>query len=195
MRPLPHLPSSLGCSGVAVALLAALIAGCGGDPQSAGWEYMPDMAHSVAYDSFAPNPVLRDGKTLQAPPPGTIPRGFLPLHYGPGPDEAERAGRELSNPIETTAQSKARGEALFQTFCQVCHGATGLGDGPVAAKFPPPPAYNSAGVRDLPTGRIFHVITFGSGRMPSYAAQISPEDRWRLVLHIQRLQGWKEEGP
>ena len=64
-----------------------------------GFEYMPDMAHSLPYNSFAPNPVTRDGKTLQAPVAGTIPRGFQPLRYRATPEEALRAGRELHNPV------------------------------------------------------------------------------------------------
>ena len=61
-------------------------AGCDADPApSTNLEYMPDMVASVAYDSFAPNPVTRDGRTLMAPPAGTIPRGYRPLHFGPGP--------------------------------------------------------------------------------------------------------------
>jgi hypothetical protein len=39
-------------------------------------------------------------------------------------------------------------------------------------------------------GRIFHVITLGSGKMPSYAAQLSADDRWKIVTHVMvSLQG------
>lgn len=175
--------------------LSLALAACGGDPRSAGWEYMPTMAHSVAYDSFAPNPVTRDGKTLQAPVPGTVPRGYLPFHYGPGPEEAERAGRELHDPFPPKPRVLARGAKLYQTFCRVCHGDQGHGDGPLVPPFPPPPSYDVGAVRQYPVGRIFHVITLGSGRMPSYASQISPDDRWRLVRYIQLLQRGKEEEP
>jgi mono/diheme cytochrome c family protein len=172
---------------LALALLVSLSA-CGGDPASPGWEYMPDMVHSVAYDSFAPNPVTADRKTLRRPAAGTVPRGFQPFPYGAGPEEAERAGRELHNPFPPSPEVMARGEELFRTFCRPCHGATGQGDGPVTQKFPPPPAYTSTGTRDLPAGRIYHVISRGSGRMPSYASQIAPDDRWRLVYWVQTLQ-------
>src|SRR5207247_1861059 len=60
----------------AVLLIAvASQVGCRSDARVRGYEYMPDMARSIPYDSFAANPVTRDGKTLQAPPPGTIARG------------------------------------------------------------------------------------------------------------------------
>ena len=59
---------------------------------SRGFAYMPDMAQSIPYNAFARNPVTRDGKTLQTPVPGTIPRGFQPLRYGATPEEAASSG-------------------------------------------------------------------------------------------------------
>ncbi|HEV8456768.1 MAG TPA: cytochrome c [Methylomirabilota bacterium] len=153
-----------------------------------GLEYMPDMAHSLAYDAFAANPVTRDGKTLQAPVAGTIPRGFTPFHYAAGTEEAERAGRELMDPLPATPKNLAHGKALFQTFCLVCHGESGKGDGPLVPKIPNPPSYSSERVRAFPPGRIYHVITLGTGNMPSYASQVSPEERWLIVRYVQTLQ-------
>jgi mono/diheme cytochrome c family protein len=156
-----------------------------------GMEYMPDMAHSLAYDAFAPNPVTRDGKTLQAPVRGTIPRGFTPLRYAGGPAEAERAGRELADPLPATARNLARGKVLYQTFCLVCHGPRGMGDGPLVPKIPNPPSYSSERVRAFPPGHIYHVISLGTGNMPSYASQVSPEERWLIVRYVQTLQAAK----
>jgi mono/diheme cytochrome c family protein len=153
-----------------------------------GFTYMPDMARSVPYNAFAPNPVTRDGKTLQAPVPGTIPRGFQPLRYGATPEEAVRAGRELQNPIPAGAEALARGRALYETFCLVCHGTQGQGDGPLVPRIPNPPSYTSDRVRQMPAGQILHVITYGSGRMPSYAAQVSLPERWLIVHYVGTLQ-------
>jgi mono/diheme cytochrome c family protein len=149
---------------------------------------MPDMAYSPAYGSFAPNPATRDGKTLQAPVAGTIPRGFPPFRYGATPEEAARAGVELTNPLPATAETLDRGRRLYETFCFVCHGPEGKGDGPLVPKIPNPPSYTSARVKEMPAGRLYHVITRGSGRMTSYAVSITPEDRWRIVHHVQSLQ-------
>src|SRR5262249_54461887 len=82
----------------AIVLLAAAVGGCAGGRGRRGYEYMPDMAVSVPYDTFARNPVTRNGMTQQLPVRGTIPRGFLPLHYSNTPEDAERAGRELTFP-------------------------------------------------------------------------------------------------
>jgi mono/diheme cytochrome c family protein len=159
------------------------------DPASPGYEFIPDMAHSVAYDAYAPNPVTRDGRTLQAPVPGTIPwQGPLPFHYAATPEDAERAGRELRNPFPPSPAALARGRIVFTTFCAVCHGARGAGDGPLIPKFPNPPSYTSARLMAMPDGQIFHVITRGTELMPAYAGQISPDDRWKAVLWLRTLQ-------
>jgi mono/diheme cytochrome c family protein len=175
--------------GVSVLLcLAVWLSGCRNDPQVRAFEYMPDMARSVPYDSFAANPVTRDGQTLQTPPPHTIARGFMPLDYQATPADAVRAGHELRSPIAATDETRQEGRRLFETFCAVCHGVNGDGDGPLVPKIPNPPAYSSAAVRTLPAGQLFHVITYGSGRMPSYASQLTRDERWKVVAHVQTLQ-------
>ncbi len=177
------------------ALCAALVcAGCD-HTREPGFEYMPDMARSTPYDSFAPNPVTRDGKTLQAPVPGTVPRGFLPTHYQPTPEDARRAGRELHDPSAATDETLARGRALYETFCVVCHGVRGRGDGPLVPRIPNPPSYTSERVREMRPGQIFHVVTYGSGRMPSYASQITPEERWLIVAYVDTLRNPVEATP
>jgi mono/diheme cytochrome c family protein len=171
------------------ALLLAGVAAAGApgcqDRRRPGLEYMPDMAHSLPYDSFAANPNTRDGKTLQAPVAGTVPRGFLPLRYGTSPAEAERAGRELHDPA--LPADPERGRRLYTTFCFVCHGEQGLGDGPLASRIPPPTSFASDRVRRMPAGQIYHVITYGSGRMPSYAAQVQPAERWLIAREVRWL--------
>jgi mono/diheme cytochrome c family protein len=173
---------------LALALAPAALAGCDDDPTLTNFEYMPDMVSSVAYDSFAPNPNTRDGRTLMAPPAGTVPRGYAPLHFGPGPAEAARAGRELTNPIPDAPLVRQRGEVAFRRWCLPCHGAEGLGDGLVAKRFPRPPSLTAEHARKLPDGQIFHIVSFGQGVMPSYAQQIVQEDRWKIVRHVRQLQ-------
>ena len=165
---------------MAAAAALALVA-CEDDPTVPNREYMPDMVSSVAFDSFAPNPNTPDGRTLMAPPEGTMPRGYEPLHFGPGPEEAARAGRELTNPIPDGPLVQQRGEVAFQRWCSPCHGHEGLGDGLVAESSPGHRRSTAEHARGLPDGRIFHIITFGQGLMPAYgsagAAGGSLEDR------------------
>lgn len=104
----------------AVLAVAFGLAGCGATPARRAFEYMPDMARGPAYKAYAPNSITRDGLTLQRPVAGTIPRGFHPFHYGPGEEEAARAGRELENPYRATPQTLDEGKTLFQTYCAIC---------------------------------------------------------------------------
>ncbi len=168
-----------------IGLLA--LAGCA---VSAGprLEFFPDMVDSVPYDTYAPNPITRDGKTLLAPAPGTIAVGATPFHYGPGFSEAERAGRELINPVAAEPEALARGEKVFMTFCSPCHGAQGGGNGPVIPLFSAPPSLRADHARSLPDGHIFHIISRGQKLMPSLAVQVQPEDRWKAILFVRSLQ-------
>jgi len=170
--------------------LGSTVAGCGAAGNERAREYMPDMARGPAYKAFAPNTATRTGLTLQAPVAGTIARGHHPFHFGPGEEEAARAGRELSSPLPMSMLTSTieDGRGLYQTYCLVCHGANGKGDGPlvVAGKIPTPPSYSSERVAVFPPGRIFHVVTMGTQKMPSYAALLTPAERWKVVGYVSR---------
>src|SRR5215471_11618573 len=126
-----------------VLLSVAMPFGCGARSPQPGYEYMPDMVRDPAYKAFAPNPVTRDGLTMQRPVPGTVARDYQPFHYGSGDEEAARAGRELQDPYHAGEQTLREGKALYETYCSVCHGARGKGDGPIAEKIPHPASYMS----------------------------------------------------
>jgi cytochrome c553 len=151
-------------------------------------EWPTQMQYSPAYLTQTSNPVLPDGMTSQPPVPGTIPRGFMPFHYRPGPEEIARAGRELKNPLQPIEANLARGAQVYVNQCAVCHGATGAGDGPIIPKYPNPPSYKTEQSRTLADGAMFHIITLGRGNMPPHASLVSAEDRWRVILYIRRLQ-------
>lgn len=152
-------------------------------------EWPTQMQYSPAYLSQTTNPVLPNGMTAQPAVAGTIARGYQPFHYGPEPAEAERAGRDLKNPFSPTEENLARGQYIYANYCAVCHGAGGVGDGPIIPKYPNPPAYQTEKSKALPDGNMFHVITLGRNNMPPHAAQVSAEDRWKAILYIRKLQG------
>jgi mono/diheme cytochrome c family protein len=127
--------------------------------------------------------------TQQPAVPGTLPRGYKPFHYGADPAEATRAGRELKNPFQPTVENLARGQYIFSNYCVACHGAGGAGDGPIIPKYPNPPAYQTEQSKALPDGAMFHVISLGRNNMPSHAAQVAADDRWKVILYIRKLQG------
>jgi mono/diheme cytochrome c family protein len=154
------------------------------------FEFMPEMVRSPAYDTYAPNPNFENGTTLQAFEPGTIPRGTLPLHYDSSNDDAVRAGEKLWNPFSAAdTDALARGAFVYKNFCQACHGPGGKGDGPVPQRgIPPPASLLAENAVEMKDGRMFHVLTYGWRNMPAPAAQISRDDRWRVILHVRSLQ-------
>jgi mono/diheme cytochrome c family protein len=176
-------------------LLAAILVLCwstGRDVTQPNYESIIEgqMKHSPAYESFAPNPNFADGLTLRIPPAGTIARGQMPLAYQPTPEDAVRAGLELRNPFsEKDEPRQKRGTAVFTNYCQVCHGPMGWGDGPITqGGFPPPPSLIADRALRMPEGQMFHVLTYGQGRMPSVATQLSRDDRWCAILHVRQMQ-------
>ena len=83
-----------------------------------------------------------------------------------------------------------RGQERFNIFCAPCHGRLGDGNGMIVQR-----GYKQAAVVPRPAAArlarratIFDVMTNGFGQMPSYAAQIPPEDRWAIVAYIRALQ-------
>lgn len=96
----------------------------------------------------------------------------------------------LSNPVTPDEASLERGESMYGTHCQVCHGASGAGDGPVGQKFIPGPIdLRIRYIQNQPDGQIFYTITHGSVIMPFYRDAIQVEDRWHLVNYLKRVIG------
>jgi mono/diheme cytochrome c family protein len=149
---------------ILVALVAANF-GLSDNPTRRNWEAMPEMVRTIAYKSFTPNPNFADGKTLQLPPEGTVPRD--------------------------TPQVTARpGVVVYQIYCQPCHGGSGKGDGPVAMRgFPPPPSLLAEHALLLTDDQIFDIVSRGQKNMPSYAVQVPPQDRRAAISYIRSLQG------
>ncbi len=168
----------LGLSGFLLALNAC-------KHEKPNFVYMPDMAYTPAIKAQAEG-------SMRPPVPGTIPRGFTPYPY---PDDPEASGKLLINPIRPTKANLLRGQAQFNTYCIVCHGRYGEGDGSVVPKFPRPPSLQSDKVRNWKDGNLFHVVSRGQNLMPSYASQISQEDRWKVIHYVRALQRAKHPTP
>jgi mono/diheme cytochrome c family protein len=153
-----------------------------------GFEYFPNMVRTARYNTFEANPNFPDGMTLRPPVRGTIPRGLAPL-----PPVGD-AGGELTNPFSPEDRAAvARGAVVFANFCELCHGANGVGQGPVVKHgFPGPPSLLRAEVQRMSDAELFGVLTSGQNSMPSYASQISREDRWKSILFVRSLG---QQGP
>jgi mono/diheme cytochrome c family protein len=182
--------------GASVIIIAAtvLITSCK-DKRSTGWEYAPNMYEHLAYDPDQKNPNFADGKTAQVPPAGTIPVGFVRFDYPKGTAGYELAGAEVHSMLPQTQNNYAEGKVLYMHFCSPCHGETGQGDGLVVQHgYPPPPSYSKGqssrggAMKDLTDGKIYHTITYGNNAMGSYASQLSPEERWKVIMYVHHLQ-------
>lgn len=182
-----------------IGLVAIIVAGFSlngkKDPNSPGVEFMADMYRSPSVEVYGTSTFNGDEiySTQFLPVKGTIARGFIPYAYPNTPEGYEQAGLYLKNQIAASDKALAEGEVLFSKNCVHCHGASGAGDGKVAQKLPgAPPAFNTGAIKNLSEGKIFHSITYGKGLMGNHASILSQEERWKLVLYVQKLQGPKE---
>jgi mono/diheme cytochrome c family protein len=159
-------------------------------PAQPNREFIPEMVRTPRFNAYSANPNFTDGKTLQSPVAGTIPRGFLPIYFAATPEDAARAGHTLQSAVRLDdAQVVARGAVVFSNFCMPCHGSTGKGDGLVAQRgYPAPPSLYADNARKIKDGQIFHILTYGQKNMPAYAGQLSPEDRWNVIAFVRALQ-------
>lgn len=181
-----------------LASLALMAISCGkSDPNSPGVEYMPDMYRSPSIEVYVDyeDP---DVISVRKPVEGTIvftgdaedEMFNYPYPYENTFDDYERAGLESTSPIPMTEETVAEGKIIYQRFCIHCHGKTGQGDGtvPSNSEYPPPPAYTSPNLKNLPEGKMFFTITYGKGMMGSHASQVNKKDRWTVIQYVKYLQ-------
>lgn len=129
--------------------------------------------------------LFKNGIGMRPPVEGTVARGLMPYAYK---GKADDAGKFLANPLPLTDVTVAQGRAKFLTFCSPCHGNFGRGDSRLNGQFPNPPTLHSDKVRTWTDGSIYHVMTEGQNVMPSYASQLTRDERWAIVHYIRVLQ-------
>ncbi|MCE1118505.1 MULTISPECIES: FTR1 family protein [Pseudomonas] len=82
----------------------------------------------------------------------------------------------------------ARGAALYVQNCSICHGDTGLGDGPAGLGLEPPPANlrNVARLDQLSLYDLYNTLGLGieGTEMPSFADQLDERQRWDVAAYI-----------
>jgi mono/diheme cytochrome c family protein len=108
----------------------------------------------------------------------------------PGTPTAATGGPDVF-PITIDRAAIERGRNRFNIYCIVCHGATGEGDGMIVRRgYRKPPSYYDDKLQEgtASAAHFFDVITNGWGAMPDYSAQVSPEDRWKIIAYIRALQ-------
>ena len=186
---------------VSLAIFATWMMACKARGNHPGREYMPDMAHSRALETYigtggfavGPDGVdslyrFKHGQTALQPVKGTIPRGYVPYHYPNTPEGYELAGNELRNPFNGQhAQVIGQGKAKYNIYCAPCHGPAGAGDGKIS-DFVGVWNYFSDPILGLSEGKMFHAVHHGKNLMGSYAPQLTKEERWKIISYIKDLQ-------
>jgi len=124
----------------------------------------------------------------QEGPLNTYPKDSVPVG-GPWTKVVDRDAAEgMKNPVKATKESILKGRSLFKIYCMPCHGASGVGNGPVGKIFEAQPAdLSSDYVKELSDGWIWGTITFGSYIMPRYGYDMSPTERWNVVNYIRNV--------
>jgi mono/diheme cytochrome c family protein len=165
-----------------------------------------DMDFQPKYGPQAASPLFADGRAMRLPVAGTIPRGELrdDDHFYRGLVDGEFATTFPQRLGPPDMAMMRRGEQRFNIYCAPCHGLAGDGDGIISQRalaredspmWRPPLSLHSDAVLEQPIGQIFNTITNGVDRekngnlsMPAYGAQISPQDRWKIILYVLALQ-------
>jgi mono/diheme cytochrome c family protein len=177
---------------------------CGGTKREPNDAYMPDMAYSRAYETYADHSILKDSGIFynNMPVPGTVARGQeLPYHIpkdAPGDSTNYSASKAVQNPIRTlSAADSTEAERLYLIQCAICHGTKLDGNGPLFAsgKFTSKPAtlVGDAKYEAMPEGQMFYSVTYGKNAMGPYGPQLNIKQRW-MVIHYIKSQQAKGKG-
>jgi len=178
---------------------------------STGSEYMPDMAHSVAYEAnyynyyynntWGSEEEYYEYAKPRKPVPGTVARGSangdqnsVAFYYGNTEEERTRAMNEIiKNPLPITEAGLKEGKELYNIFCGICHGLNGNGAGYLVRDdggvYPVQPA--NLLLDEFVTasnGRYYYSIYHGRNLMGSYKDKLSYNERWNVIHYIRSLQ-------
>ncbi len=145
------------------------------------WSLWTEMIHQISIKPQAdPLPFPR----RSVPVPGTATMRV----------QDQDSATNLPNPIPATEASINTGKQLFMIYCTPCHGTSATGNGTVGEKLSVRPFdLTSEAVQSLPDGFIFGYLTFRGTVMPSYANDLSPEERWHVVNFLHH--GLKPAAP
>ena len=177
-----------------------------------------DMDFQPKFKSQTVSDLFADGRAMRPRVRGTVGRGQLredelfhlgiasadgPSATGPDKSSEQPQDAEIAEPnwatefpLPVTSQLMDRGRERFNIHCAICHGKTGQGNGLASLRaleleqgtWVPPTSIHADHVKRQPVGQLFHSITNGVRKMPAYGHQISPEDRWAIVLYLRALQ-------
>ncbi len=184
----------------------AVFVSCSDVRRDRGREYMPDMAYSRAYETYAPNNLREKNINYNAQPvAGTIKRGEMFPFAIPKDRDGDSvnyvASRQVANPYTSLDEGQQKeAERLYLINCGICHGPNLDGNGPLYndGKGPYPAAPKNlvadAVVSKMPEGQIFYSVTYGKGQMGPYASNLRTDQRWMVVHYVKMKQMEKQGG-
>jgi mono/diheme cytochrome c family protein len=192
-----------------IVIAVTLAVSCSDVQRNPGKIYMPDMAYSRAYETYAMTEeqkadLLKKGIHFSnTPVPGTMKRGeLLPFLIQKdviaGDTSNYHAAREVKSPL--TSMDTVEAERLYLVNCGICHGPKLDGNGPLYkggdGPFPAKPADFIAGAQyqGMPEGQMFYSVTYGKNKMGSYASQINTRQRWMVIAYIRSKQAAAAKG-
>ncbi|MFT3826027.1 MAG: cytochrome c [Chitinophagaceae bacterium] len=194
---------------ITVLVLAVAVWSCSDVRRSPGHVYMPDMAYSRAYESYAPYDTLeKQGIHYnRLPVAGTMKRGEMlpfPLTQDKQGDTTNYAlSKTIANPLPALdSVQKIEAERLYLINCGICHGAALDGSGPLKKRpdgsegpYGAQPANLVGGnYLHMPEGQMFYSVTYGKNLMGSYASQLTTTQRWQIIHYIKGKQAEKIGG-
>ena len=174
------------------------MASCNKVRRNPGRVYMPDMAYSRAYETYASTENLKaKGVNYNGMPvPGTIARGDQFPYTMKNDSLGYEGAKAVKNPLpQLDARQYLEAARLYQINCAICHGVKLDGNGPLYnggnGPYPAAPKdfIGDPTMKTLSDGQYFHSITYGKNLMGSYAAQLSTTQRWMVIHYIREKQG------
>jgi mono/diheme cytochrome c family protein len=187
---------------ISVLVMAVIVWSCSDVRRSPGHVYMPDMAYSRAFETYAPYDTLeKQGIHYnRTPVAGTIKRGellpFLLAKDKTGDTTNYMQSMHVANPLPAlNAVQLKEAERLYLVNCGICHGTALDGNGPLYnggnGPFSAAPANLAANAKytSMPEGQMFYSVTYGKGQMGSYASQLSSTQRWMIIHYVKSKQG------
>ncbi|HYI00879.1 cytochrome c [Hyalangium sp.] len=164
----------------AVGLLA--LAGC-----EIPSEFLQRMETQSKYEYYEASEFWADGRSMRAPPEGSIPREAKVGN--PGMTTGRINGALVSAiPVPVDKRVLLLGQKKYGIVCAQCHGVLGDGNSIVAEnmglRLPP----SLLDLSSKPVGHFYAAINEGYGVMPSFSGELDTEERWAVVAYVRALQ-------
>ncbi|MAR14771.1 MAG: cytochrome c subfamily [Chloroflexi bacterium] len=179
---------------IMTSIFMLFVAGCGEPPPTYPLDIFPEMHYNQSYKT-------------QEPPALSAPADSVPI-TGKEVIYSLKEAQALTNPVPYNRDSAHK---IYTVNCTVCHGAQGLGDGPMRAKLEavakedwfygtkgnlPANLSSNGSTVAKPDGEIYQTLTHGyagayglphkiSPIMPAFRTYLTPEERWQLVHYIR----------